>query len=231
MDVMLLAAGRGTRLQQLGLGVPKILVDIGGEPLLAHQLRYLEREGARRVVINAHHLAEQVIDFARRYEGPLELITLVEPRLLGTAGAVRNALHLFGESPVVVLYGDVLVDASLADVAGAHSERGGVATLTVYASAHLEGKGVVEVDDQARVTGFLEKGASSGVGLVNAGLYVLERGLISGLSPGVELDFGLDVLPAAIARGESIFAYTLRSPVIDVGTPEALARAQRLRDR
>jgi NDP-sugar pyrophosphorylase family protein len=229
VEVMLLAAGRGTRLRTLGLGVPKILVDIGGEPLLAHQLRYLERGGAARVVVNAHHLADQVVAAANSYEGPLELLTVVEPQLLGTAGAVRNALHLFAESPFVVLYGDVLIDASLRDIVDAHLDSGAVATLTAYESDQLEGKGVIEVDHAKQVTGFVEKGRSAGVGLVNAGLYVVDHDLVAGLPVGVELDFGLDVLPAAIADGKRIFAYTLASPVIDVGTPEALALAQRLR--
>jgi NDP-sugar pyrophosphorylase family protein len=229
MEVMLLAAGRGTRLQQLGLGVPKILVDIGGEPLLAHQLRYLERAGATRVVVNAHHLSEQVVAFASSYEGPLDVLTLVEPRLLGTAGAVRNALDLFRGSELVVLYGDVLIDAPLTDIVQRHLESGASATLTVYPSEQLEGKGVIEVDGAGRITGFVEKGASSGSGLVNAGLYVVDAALIAELAAGVELDFGLDVLPAAIGAGKRLFAYTLESPVIDVGTPEALALAQRLR--
>jgi NDP-sugar pyrophosphorylase family protein len=229
MEVMLLAAGRGTRLQKLGLGVPKILVDVGGEPLLAHQLRYLQREGATRVVINAHHLAEQVVDFANSYEGPLELLTVVEPQLLGTAGGVRNALHLFREHTFVVLYGDVLTDAALSDVIDAHLESGGVATLSAYESDQLEGKGVLEVDEHQRVTRFVEKGRSSGRGLVNAGLYVVDRGLIAEVTGGVERDFGHDVLPAAIADGKPIFAYRLSSPLIDVGTPEALALARRRR--
>ena len=224
---MLLAAGRGTRLQQLGLRVPKILVEIGGEPLLAHQLRYLERQGATRVVINAHHLAEQVVDFASSYEGPLELLTVVEPRLLGTAGAVRNALHLFEERAFAVLYGDVLIDAPIQDVVATHRAQSGVATLTAYDSDQVEGKGLIEVDQSGRVTGFVEKGRTSGRGLVNAGLYVVEHDLIAALPPGTELDFGHDVLPDALARGAEVFVYALASPVIDVGTPEALALAQR----
>jgi NDP-sugar pyrophosphorylase family protein len=209
--------------------VPKILVDIGGEPLLAHQLRYLEREGASRVVINAHHLSEQVLDFANSYAGPLELLTVVEPKLLGTAGAVRNALHLFRERTIVVLYGDVLIDARLRDVIDAHRGGAAAATLTAYESDELVGKGVIEVDDAGRVTGFAEKARSSGRGLVNAGLYVVERDLIEGLAPSIELDFGHDVLPAAVAEGRPILVYLLTTPVIDVGTPEALDLAQRRR--
>ncbi|PYR87511.1 MAG: hypothetical protein DMF84_31500 [Acidobacteria bacterium] len=69
---MILAAGRGTRLGTIGEETPKILLEIGGEPLLSRHLRYLEREGVRRVVVNAHHLAEQVQRFVNAYRGPID---------------------------------------------------------------------------------------------------------------------------------------------------------------
>ena len=71
---MILAAGRGTRLGSLGLSVPKVLVDIGGQPLLARNLDFLARQGVQRVVINVHHLAELVDAFVERYTGPLEIV-------------------------------------------------------------------------------------------------------------------------------------------------------------
>ena len=64
MNAMILAAGRGTRLGQLGQTVPKVLVDVGGEPLLARQIPYLKDSGIERIVINAHHLADQIQSFA-----------------------------------------------------------------------------------------------------------------------------------------------------------------------
>jgi NDP-sugar pyrophosphorylase family protein len=227
MVAMILAAGRGTRLAKLGLSVPKILVDVGGVPLLVRQLHYLEREGVTRVVINAHHLAGQIVAFARTYRGPLELKVMVERELLGTAGGVRNALDLLGEAPFLTLYGDVIVDAPVTPILSAHSAWGASATLTTYSSEELVGKGVLEVDNAGRVTRFVEKERRRGTGLVNAGLYVLEPGFIAQLETGVELDFGHDVLPTAIERGERVFAYELRSPVIDIGTPAALAEARR----
>src|SRR2546421_11150208 len=105
MNAMVLAAGRGTRLGTLGRRIAQVLVDVGGEPLLARQLRYLAREDATRVVVNAHHLAEQIQAFVAAYEGSLELVYVYEQRLLGTAGGVRNALSLLGTEPFVVLYG------------------------------------------------------------------------------------------------------------------------------
>jgi dTDP-glucose pyrophosphorylase len=225
--VMILAAGRGTRLGMIGEETPKILLDIGGEPLLSRHLRYLEREGVRRVVVNAHHLAEQVQRFVNAYRGPIELTVLVESTLLGTAGAVRNALPELGPGPLVVLYGDVLIEEPLEPLVDAHIRAGAAVTLTVYQSTATSGKGVVETDGEGRVLRFAEK-RQDGPGLVNAGLYVLERRLVAALPSGIPLDFGHDVLPTAVAQDEVVCTYRLPDEVIDIGTPEALSLAQKV---
>jgi mannose-1-phosphate guanylyltransferase len=219
---MILAAGRGTRLGDLGSKVPKVLLEVGGEPLLARHLRYLERQRIRRVVLNAHHLADDVRRFAAAYEGPLEVTVVTEPVLLGTAGGVRNALPQLDAGPFVVLYGDVLIDVPLDPILAAHRAAHACATLSVYESASTVGKGVVDVDDHGRVVAFAEK-CTDGPGLVNAGLYVVERAFVAALRAGAVLDFGHDVLPQWIADGERVFAYRLPKSVLDIGTPEALA--------
>lgn len=227
MNAMILAAGRGTRLGQLGLRTPKILLEVDGAPLLARHLRYLEREHVNRVVVNAHHLADQVDAFLDEYDGPLDVELVVEPELLGTAGGVRNALHLLGAQPFVVLYGDVLVEEPVGPLFETFRRVDATALLTVYEAAHTVGKGVVDVAPDGRVFGFREK-QQEGPGLVNAGLYVLAPALLAEVPPQVELDFGIDVLPAAVARGERVFASRLSAPVLDVGTPEALENARAL---
>lgn len=230
MNAMVLAAGRGTRLAALDLGVPKPLVEIGGEPLLARQLRYLHRGGVRRVVVNAHHLSQAIEQFAAEYRsaGGGELIVLVEPELLGTAGGVRNALAALGAGAFVVLYGDVLIDEPLEKLLATHRERGAAATLTVYESGELTGKGVVEAGPDGLITRFVEKGdlEPGARGLVNAGLYVVEPSLVASLQPGEVADFGRDVFPEALARGERLAVHLLGAPVLDVGTPADLQRAR-----
>jgi NDP-sugar pyrophosphorylase family protein len=230
MNAMVLAAGRGTRLEALGLGVPKALVEIGGEPLLARQLRYLHGGGVQRVVVNAHHLGEAIEDFAAEYRSGAggELVVALEPDLLGTAGGVRNALAQLGEDAFLVLYGDVLFDEPLDALMATHRARGAAATLTVYESDRLEGKGVVEIDDDGLITHFVEKGERDpgARGLVNAGLYVVEPRLLAGLDPGEVADFGHDVFPEALERGERLAVHLLPAPVLDVGTPADLERAR-----
>ena len=226
MKAIVLAAGHGTRLGALGRSIPKVLVPIGGRPLLERQLEYLEREGVSRVVINAHHLASQITSFAARYRGPLQLSCIVEESLLGTAGGVRNALGQLGPGPFLVLYGDVIVDVQLAPLLEFHRRRGAIATLVVHEAESAVGKGVVRVGSHRRVADFEEKThRETGPALINSGVYVIEPELVASLPAGSAADFGDDVFPRALARGLPIFSYPISAEVIDIGTPDGLALA------
>lgn len=227
MNAMILAAGLGTRLGSLGRAVPKALIELAGKPLLLRQLEYLERHGVDRVVINVHHLPDKIQAFAESYAGPVELVIVTEPVLLGTAGGVRNALPQLQPGPFIVLYGDVVVAEPLDAMLALHRERRAVATLAVHEADSAAGKGVVEVGERDRVTRFAEKQTSArGPALINSGLYVLEPELLAPLVPGTDSDFGADVLPGAVERGLPVFAFRLASAVIDIGTPEGLAQAR-----
>lgn len=229
MNGMILAAGRGTRLGQLGQTMPKALVELGDEPLLARQIRYLSNGGVERIVINAHHLHEQIEDFVAAHPRAADIDVVVEPELLGTAGGVRNALPKLGDQPFVVLYGDVIVDEPIAAIQRAHDRaNNATATIALYHSEEIEGKGTVTLAPDGSVTAFREKVATSveGGAYVNAGLYVIDPDLMSELPAGVPLDFGHDVFPEALAQGKTIAAHILSDPVIDIGTPSMLQIAR-----
>jgi mannose-1-phosphate guanylyltransferase len=224
MNAMVLAAGRGTRLGPIGERVPKVLLEIDGEPLLARHLRYLEQQRFSRVVINTYHLADQVEAFVREHSTSLEVVCVREQRLLGTAGAVRNALSHLLPAPFAVFYGDIIVEESLRPLAEAHKATGAAATLAVHEASSAEGKGVVEVDETGRVLRFVEKRYEGrGPVLINSGIYLVEEDLIAPLPPGVPFDFGHDVLPDAVRRGAPVFVHRLAEAVVDIGTPCALA--------
>jgi NDP-sugar pyrophosphorylase family protein len=229
MNAMLLAAGRGMRLLSVEPDVPKALINIAGEPLLARQLRYLESQGISRVVVNAHHLADQVLAFSREHKGSLDLVVVVEKELLGTAGGVRNALPQLEGDRFIVLYGDVLMNEPLAPMVERHAQQGTVGTLAAYESADTEGKGTIEIDKSDLVTGFREKATtgSGEVALINAGIYVIDTSFARRIPEGLQSDFGHDVFPAALARGEQLAIHRLSAPVLDVGTPSTLELARR----
>lgn len=223
---MVLGAGRGTRLAPLTNAMPKILVPFAGRPLLAFQLEYLARNGVSEVVVNAHHLAEDVERFVATAPLPLPVRVSRERVLLGTAGALLPLQELLSET-FVLFYGDVVTDAGLAPLVARHRDSGAAGTISYYRAADVEGKGVIDLGRDGRVRAFREKpNGHRGPGCVNAGLYVLEPGILDHVG-GPPSDFGHDVWPRVLARGEHVVGVELDAYLRDIGDAAALAAAER----
>ena len=108
---MILAAGRGSRLAPLTDNVPKPMVQIAGQPLIFHQLNGLARAGIRRVVINLHHLGEQIE--AAIGDGSAFNLSVVysrEAQPLETGGGIHQAAALLGDEPFLLLNGDIFTN-------------------------------------------------------------------------------------------------------------------------
>jgi NDP-sugar pyrophosphorylase family protein len=224
MTVALLAAGLGTRLGDRTARRPKLLVPVGGVPLLERQLAYLAHAGVTRLLVNLHHFAEQVAAALERLRPPIDVRVSREPELLGTAGALEPFAELLAE-PFVVLYGDVLTDVDLAELLAHQETHEGIATIVCHRAPDVAAKGVVTVRGRGLVTRFEEKPARrSGPGLVSSGVYALDPSILRYVRRGA--DFGYDVWPAAIAAGERVHAYEHAGYVIDVGTPAGLELAE-----
>jgi MurNAc alpha-1-phosphate uridylyltransferase len=100
---MILAAGRGERMRPLTDVTPKPLIPVAGRSMLDRAMARLSEHGVSNVVVNVHHLGEQI---ARHVEGRARIVK--EERLLETGGSVKNALPLLGDGPFFVLNGDGL---------------------------------------------------------------------------------------------------------------------------
>jgi MurNAc alpha-1-phosphate uridylyltransferase len=103
-SAMILAAGRGERMRPLTDVTPKPLIEVAGRSMLDRALDRLLEHGVRNVVINVHHLGEQIA----RHVGAGRAHIVREERLLETGGSVKNALSLLGDEPFFVLNGDGL---------------------------------------------------------------------------------------------------------------------------
>ncbi len=110
MNAMIFAAGKGTRLRPLTDTLPKALVPVNGKPLLQYVLDKLRRSGFDNIVVNAHHHADQIIDYLK----DTGVKTSFEPELLDTGGGLRAALPLFGNGEAVLVHNvDILSNADL----------------------------------------------------------------------------------------------------------------------
>lgn len=134
MKALIFAAGLGTRLKPLTDNRPKALVEVKGEPLLAHVLHKLARSGYTEVVINVHHFGEQIIDYVATHpiEGMTIRISDERNELLDTGGGIRQAGTLFAQdgAPFLIHNVDIFSNLDLKEFYTAHPTTEG-ATLLV----------------------------------------------------------------------------------------------------
>jgi MurNAc alpha-1-phosphate uridylyltransferase len=136
MKAMILAAGRGTRLQALTALRPKALVEIDGVTLLEHVARRLVAAGVTEAIINLHHFGAMIPPFIERHGafGLQRVAYSEEPELLETGGGLRRAAWFFDDGrPFLVHNTDVLSDIDLTALRRAHEQSGALATLAAMA--------------------------------------------------------------------------------------------------
>jgi NDP-sugar pyrophosphorylase family protein len=230
MKAFILAAGLGTRLRTLGLDMPKVMVPIGGKPLLEHHIALFKRQGIRDLIVNLHHLSGKITNhFGDGGKFGVKITYSREPQLLGTAGAVKKMeAELRGET-FIVFYGDNLVRVEFAPLVEFHRAHRALVTIALFESPEPWTGGVVETDASGRVLRFMEKPDPKQIStnLISAGIFVIEPQVLDEIPAGSFCDFGKDVFPKLLAKGLPVYAMKPDAYIQDVGTPDRLAKAQR----
>lgn len=222
MKAMLLAAGLGTRLRPLTLRRPKALVPLLNRPAMDHVIAYLEGQGIRGIVVNAHHLQEQVAaHLAGRRQGGLPIEVLREPVLLGTGGGIKNAERYLSDGPFVVCNADVLTDIDLGPVTRDHMNRGHLVTLVLQENPAYS---QVALDPQGRILDISERPVEGR--LAFTGIHVLSPEIFAFLPQGVFCTI-IEVYRDLIRRGLPIRGFLSRGHRWeDIGSIHAYMRIQ-----
>lgn len=226
---LVVAGGKGTRLQPLTHDLPKPLVPFCGEPFLAGVIRRLAASGVDTVllVVGAEtEPFESLRPLARRLR--IQLETVMEPQPLDTAGGVRSVAEDL-PSPVLVLNGDILTSVDYAAVVRHHSESGADTTIVLGRVEETSSFGVA-VRDGTRIIRFVEKpdpGTLPGHDTVNAGTYVLDPAALVGFPTG-PLSFERDVFPSMLDGGAHLEGFVWEGVWQDLGTPERYREGHRL---
>ncbi len=230
LDVFVIAGGLGTRIGSVLGDTPKLLAPISGRPYLAYLFDWLRRFGAKRVVLGLGHKAPAVVDFLDRNSSAhddLDIATVIEPRPLGTAGAVRFARNNLRSDPVLVVNGDSFAGADLCAFVEHHRRAKAKATLLCVEVDDAGRYGRVEIDGAGRIHGFIEKDPNfHGSSAVNAGVYLFSAALLDEIAAGDAASLERDVFGCAPAG--SLAAFAGRFAFIDIGTPESLQAAERV---
>src|ERR1017187_4665118 len=138
LPIAILAGGLATRLRPITETLPKALIEVAGEPFLAHQLRLLRRNGFERVVLCVGYLGEKIQAFAGNGQAfGLQVEYAFDGlQLVGTAGALRRALPLLGDA-FAVIYGDSYLPCDYRAALAAFSESGKLGLMSVYRNEGL----------------------------------------------------------------------------------------------
>jgi NDP-sugar pyrophosphorylase family protein len=188
LPVAILAGGLATRLRPITDRIPKALVEINGEPFIAHQLRLLRSRGIRRVVLCLGYLGEmvrQVVGDGRMFDLAVDY-SFDGPSLRGTAGAIHQALPLLG-SAFFVLYGDSWLPCDYSAVEAAFLRSGKTALMTVFCNEGQWDTSNVEFAG-GRILAYDKKNRNSRMHYIDYGLGAFNREAFDGLSAGSVYD-------------------------------------------
>ena len=228
--LVIVAGGRGVRLASVIGDSPKVLVPVGGKPVLQHQLELAAAAGIEEVTIFAGHRAEKIHDFVgdgSRFGLKVRIFTENEP--LGNAGALLQSLDLLPEH-FMLAYGDLMLAVDLRRIAKLHMDRDADLTILVHPNDHPLDSDLVETDPDGWVTAIHacpHPPDKSFDNLVNGALYVVRRDALrswSGFSG--KQDFTKNIMAGLLANGGRMLAYRSSEYLKDIGTPSRLQMAE-----
>lgn len=223
---IILAGGFGTRLQSVVSNLPKPMAPVNGEPFLNYQLRYLKHYGVRHVILSLGYLPEKIKEYYGAAYLDMSIRYVVESTPMGTGGGIRLALEQCTEKEALVLNGDSFFEIDLHRFAALHAAGQSQFSLALRQVENAARYGTIKTGAQQRITSFLEKNGKAQPGLINGGVYLLEKDLFlehteADKNFSIETDFFERKLERLLIKGFEFSGY-----FIDIGIPEDYLKAQ-----
>lgn len=220
MPAVILAGGLATRLRPLTEDTPKALIEVAGHPFLWHQLTLLRRHGVRHVVLAVGYLGERIQErFGDGSELGIQIdYTFDGPRLLGTAGAIRQALHLLPQH-FFVLYGDSYLTCNYRAVQDAFRRSGLPGLMTVYRNEGRYDNSNVEYQG-GHILKYDKRNRTPGMRHIDYGLGVFDRSVFAAIPAGEAYDLAR-VYQNLLSAG-NLAAFEVQDRFYEIGSPEGL---------
>ena len=231
MKAILLAGGFGTRLRPLTLNLPKATVPIFDRPFLYYQIDLLKQlPEIDEVLLSLNYQPDAVKDsLPKDADVGLGIHYLVEPKPLGTGGAIKFSEQYLKNETVLVLNGDVLTHINLSKFLDLHKSRKACATIALTPVENPSSYGLVETDTNSNVLRFLEKPNLNEItcNTINAGIYLLEPKTFNRIPLNTNYSIERSYFPSLIENHETFIAYINEDYWIDIGTPEKYLQVHR----
>ena len=226
LQAVILAGGRGTRLQSLSNNLPKSMTPILGKPLLQYQIELCANQGITDIQILVGYCSEAIKEYFT--DGSFFGVKInyhQETELLGTAGALLDVLDSLNDD-FIVIYGDTFLNIDLISLCSFHFSKKADVTLFLHPNSHPQDSDLIEINSKLSVTNihtyphspFLPKR-----NLVNAGLYIIKKSILRNVKiSSKKPDIAKNLFPKLLKIGASLCGYVSTEYIKDMGTPDRL---------
>jgi NDP-sugar pyrophosphorylase family protein len=220
LPVAILAGGLATRLKPITETVPKLLVDVAGEPFFSHQIRLLKKAGLTRLVLCVGYLGERIVESygdGSKWGVSIEY-SFDGPKLLGTGGALIQALPKLGDA-FYVLYGDSYLLIDYLAVGRAFLDSGKLGLMTVYENSERYDASNVWFEDGA-IRAYEKKNRLPVMKHIDYGLGLFRKGAFDGFPRDAVVDLA-NVQKALLDRNE-LAGFEIANRFYEIGSHAGL---------
>jgi len=226
-QAVVMVGGKGTRLRPLTDNRPKPILPVLDKPCLSYLIESLARGGIEKVFLACGYRSEKMA--AAVGDGSKEGVSIeyfYEDAPAGTAGAIKLLENELDDT-FVAANGDVFADIDLKGEINEHRRTGAALTISLTRVNNPCEFGIVRLDDDGRISEFKEKPKPEEVfsNLVNAGIYVAEKEILSYVPEGRMYDFSKELTPDLMSKGYRIQGHMMNGMWMDVGRPKDLLGA------
>lgn len=224
LEVVILAGGLGKRLRDVIPDLPKPLAPIGSRPFMSLLFDQLINADISQITLAVGYMNEKLIDtFGHQYKS-LSLKYVIETDLLGTGGAIANALKGKDYEHALIMNGDSFCNISLKEFINWHFDHKNEASLVMSFQTDRERYGGLHYDEKSgKITSFIEKSNDLLSGYINAGIYLFSKKFINNFPAKLPFSLEADVLPFQL---ENLYGWPNKGEFIDIGTKNSYLHAQ-----
>lgn len=230
MKTVIMAGGRGNRISAVWPDIPKPMIQIGGKPVLEHQILQLRNQGYRDFILTVSYKKENIMDyFGDGNALGVSIAYFVEEEPLGNAGALFYIKDWLTDE-FLLLNGDILFDVDVQRFRNYHEKKGAVVTLFTHPNSHPYDSSLIVANKDHAVTRWYTREADRPVyykNRVNAGIHLINKSLFTSFHfrAGEKVDLDRDILRPLVGTG-TMFCYDSPEYVRDMGTPERLTTVE-----
>lgn len=229
MDVVILAGGKGTRLQTVVNDRPKPMAEVAGKPFLEYLMGFWIKQGCENLILSTGYRNDFIFDYFGTSYHKVPVSYEIEDEPLGTGGALLKAVQQLHAEEFVLVNGDSYFDFPFHKMYLQHRDNHADISMALFKAENIERYGTVSIDENNQLKSFQEKTNTKSGGWVNAGIYLINRNILeAGNCEEKFISLEKDLFPAWLDAGMKIQGFKSKGFFIDIGIPETYKNAQNL---